>query len=401
MAQINQKSAQLKADKKAIHGNIPFSPEVLDRQGYEKQQEINAYKPIVDDINQRLNVHQRGQFNPALKEKLTQDQKVPLPTPEMKNWNFAESLDPAAKDKFILRSGPNDLQSINYYLQQPDHIQRKILGYKRADQVIPLGGTVGINNPLGAGLDKEFIVTPKETETPGYKSRVKAEETSAVERTKNAEEIYKDYVLSGKGAMATLNLSRISTVLEKFENDPNLTGYTIGAQPDWVLKGTNPQAWAAKQDIESVIQPQMKEMLGAQFAEGEGVRVLERAVDWSLPVSTNIKRMQLLKAQIQAGHDAKMGAVQYMYDNGSLQGYEGKVLTIDDYSDKALGYDKLDEYNGPNDKGEASPESQSSKAVLPWPEKPSALTLTIGGRYRPPGSDRDMIFNGKELEDTE
>ena len=99
--------------------------------------------------------------------------------------------------------------------------------------------------------------------------------------------------------------------------------------------------WEAKQAVELVIQPTLKETLGAQMSEQEGVRVFDRSTALSLSPEANFRKWSLLAKQVKAVHEAKMSVVRYIQKNGNLDGFIGKLPNQFEYTDEALGWDKL------------------------------------------------------------
>ena len=66
----------------------------------------------------------------------------------------------------------------NYYSQLPEQDQKRYLQMKRADQIMNLGGTMSVRNPLG-GVQETYTVTPKISETPEFRAAVDAQSKSA------------------------------------------------------------------------------------------------------------------------------------------------------------------------------------------------------------------------------
>jgi len=115
----------------------------------------------------------------------------------------------------------------------------------------------------------------------------------------------------------------------------NISGPVIGNTPAGILSIINPTAADAKAKIEEVVQRNLRLVLGAQFTEKEGERLIARAFDQSLPEEINIERADRLINQIELSINAKQDQAQYFKDNSTLKGWQGKVPTLDDF-DKAL-----------------------------------------------------------------
>lgn len=64
--------------------------------------------------------------------------------------------------------------------------QQRYLQMKRADQIMNLGGTMAVRNPMG-GIQEEYIVTPKMSEMPQFEADVESAKKRAVLTTENLE----------------------------------------------------------------------------------------------------------------------------------------------------------------------------------------------------------------------
>lgn len=72
-----------------------------------------------------------------------------------------------------LRQGgenPSAVREWQYYSNLPQNQQQEYLRMKRADQVMNLGGMMGVRNPLGGGLIEEYEVTPKPEQMPDFQA---------------------------------------------------------------------------------------------------------------------------------------------------------------------------------------------------------------------------------------
>ena len=150
-------------------------------------------------------------------------------------------------------------------------------------------------------------------------------------------ETYSDFVLSGGFADVEKQISQLGAVAEKLQNSDSLTGWAVGNTPDWILSIVNPGAISAREDVEEVVQRNLRLILGPQFTEKEGERLIGRAYNPKLDESTNAKRLSRLMRQMQLAAEAKREAALYYQQNGTLQGYSGKIWTIDDFSFDSVG----------------------------------------------------------------
>lgn len=105
------------------------------------------------------------------------------------------------------------------------------------------------------------------------------------------------------------NINSLETALETLETDPNITGVVqgftnlIGGDP--ALKLIFPETANTKTKIETVVQESLKAILGAQFTENEGKRILARAFDPAVTPQENAKRLRLITNKLKLGFEAK------------------------------------------------------------------------------------------------
>jgi hypothetical protein len=78
---------------------------------------------------------------------------------------------------------------------------------------------------------------------------------------------------------------------------------------------------AVQDAILNVVQQSLKATLGGQFAQREAQELFKRAFDPRQPESENLRRLQILKAQILAAQATGDFAADYYNANGTLQGF--------------------------------------------------------------------------------
>lgn len=123
-------------------------------------------------------------------------------------------------------------------------------------------------------------------------------------------------------------LQQVAGDLGKKSND--FTGPVAGLIPDKVRAFTNPDAVAAKDKVQEVAQRNLRLVLGAQFTEKEGERLIARAYNPSLPPEENKRRVDALVKQIRTAAQAKKDASEYFEKHGTLRGWGGKLPTLAD-----------------------------------------------------------------------
>jgi hypothetical protein len=161
---------------------------------------------------------------------------------------------------------------------------------------------------------------------------------------------YQDYVVGGGSAHTEKGLTQLQGVVDKLEENVrlvnegktpkvNYSGEVMSARPgDWWWKREYPEGAMMEGTVQEVVQERLRPILGGQFGEKEGDRLIARAYDRTSPEEMNLKRVKrLLKAARQAA-ESKSKAVKWFEENGTLKGFKGKLWTVSDLED-AIGSD--------------------------------------------------------------
>jgi len=213
--------------------------------------------------------------------------------------------------------------------------QENFLKVKRAQPFLDVGS--GFVAPTMVDPTKTEPVAPRQlrpTERPGYISEKIATEKRGKAFTKTDEKFSGEYVKWKTGGFADTakNLAQLDDAVNELETSANeLTGKFIGNVPDPVLQFVEPRAIAVREQIEEVVQRNLREILGAQFTEKEGERLIARAYNKRLSPKENIKRVRRLMQQIGNAAKAKQEASDYFEQNGTLEGFKGKTYTMNDF----------------------------------------------------------------------
>lgn len=146
---------------------------------------------------------------------------------------------------------------------------------------------------------------------------------------------YVEWRARGGYADVAKNLSQLEGVRQQLQAEgADLTGgLAQGNAPDWWLARFDPESLAARDQVEEVVQRNLRLILGAQFTEREGERLIARAYNPRLSEVENAKRVSRLMAAINMAAQAKDAASQYFSENGTLAGWDGALFTIDDFYD--------------------------------------------------------------------
>ena len=142
-----------------------------------------------------------------------------------------------------------------------------------------------------------------------------------------------DYIkwTGGGGADTAGNIAKLQDVLGKLESGEKLTGPIMGQMPDFIMAFLDPDAVGSREAVEGVVQRNLKAVLGAQFTEKEGEKLIKRAYNPTLGGAENARRLRVLTKQMVSALQSKNEMSQYFRDKGTLMGYNGRIPQINDF----------------------------------------------------------------------
>lgn len=142
-----------------------------------------------------------------------------------------------------------------------------------------------------------------------------------------------DFIDFATGGYADVQkqLDQLREASAALKSGASISGPFIGSLPDAVLAMTNPKAMAAREMIQEVAQRNLRLVLGAQFTEKEGERLIARVFNPRLSEAENAKRADRLIQQIATAAQAKLDAAQYFQKNGTLTGWQGRLPRLSDF----------------------------------------------------------------------
>jgi hypothetical protein len=143
---------------------------------------------------------------------------------------------------------------------------------------------------------------------------------------------YVAWTAQGGKSDAIKNVAQIKMIAKRLKTSTNLTGPVTGNVPDWMRGVLNPESLQARELVEEVVQRNLKAVLGPQFTEGEGTRLIKRAYNETLPEKYNAPRLGALAAAMEEAVKQKDAASQYWEKNrGTLRGYKStSTMTMGD-----------------------------------------------------------------------
>lgn len=147
------------------------------------------------------------------------------------------------------------------------------------------------------------------------------------------EKFAEDFVAwsSGGGQDMAAQIAQLKPVISALEEGKPITGLQVAVQPDLLLAMTNPTALQSREQVEEVVQRNLRVILGAQFTEKEGERLIARAFNPKLPPQENAKRLRRLFLQMSTAAEQKQEMANYFQENGTLRGFKGKMPTVNDF----------------------------------------------------------------------
>jgi hypothetical protein len=147
------------------------------------------------------------------------------------------------------------------------------------------------------------------------------------------EKFAEDYVAwkGGGGQDMTAQIAQLKPVINALESGKPITGMEVAVQPDLLLALTNPEALQSREQVEEVVQRNLRAVLGAQFTAQEGERLISRAFNPKLPPEQNAKRLRRLFLQMSTAAEQKQAMVDYVDQNGTLRGFTGKMPSVQDF----------------------------------------------------------------------
>lgn len=162
--------------------------------------------------------------------------------------------------------------------------------------------------------------------------------TGQIATDKNFANFHKNYLEQGRGAKNVANIERLDDAKEimKYAAKNGIAissvPFSLVAQRPSLSAFFSPEGVMAQERVASVIQQSLKEILGGQFAEREGIALIQRGYNPALSPEENLERLLDLEAQVKQIVESEQDAVEYYENNkNSLAGYKGKRYTSEDF----------------------------------------------------------------------
>lgn len=198
-----------------------------------------------------------------------------------------------------------------------------------AESIIP-GGGEWVKQQIAAGQTPTLEDGIKALAVMG-KENDPTKNLSGAEKTVDREfgKEYSKYVASGGYADTIGQIQALEGVLTDLQDEKkNLTGPLIGSGPMLGRKILAGDSVAAQQTVEQSVQRSLKQTLGGQFTEKEGVLFMQRGYDPQLSEAANAQKLKRMIGQLKSMALAKQKAVDYYEEHGTLKGFKGEFFTL-------------------------------------------------------------------------
>ena len=135
---------------------------------------------------------------------------------------------------------------------------------------------------------------------------------------------YTEWAAGGGYATVNKNMEQLDFTLKALESgDMDVTGGFSTWLPDAVRSQWYPESMDVQEQVEEVVQRNLRLVLGAQFTEREGVRLIARAYNKRMSEERNARRVRALLESIRVAADAKNQAAKYYEQHRTLAGFTG------------------------------------------------------------------------------
>lgn len=264
---------------------------------------------------------------------LTPEERDPITGPKLMMAEAGIVVDPLERQTAQAKLGLIRAQTAQANQRAPqapdvkefyDENGGKYMGQWNGREWVRVGGSSEPKlTPAQTAVDKAFGKTYEEDFASG----------GVADQTKNL-----DQLRAVRNQLRGVQVDPKTGVETPMQNKPNLTGPLLGMMPDFVTSFTNPQAVDTRERVEEVVQRNLRVILGAQFTNEEGKRLIARAYNPSLDEATNAQRLDNLIKAMDSALASKRKAAQYFEQRGTLKGYNGATnFSLSDFENAIEG----------------------------------------------------------------
>ena len=131
---------------------------------------------------------------------------------------------------------------------------------------------------------------------------------------------YQDYVAQGGSANLQKQLNTLTEVRDRLKSAKGSVGGASAYLPEGVQALTNPELVDIRDNITSAVMGSLRQILGPQFTEKEGQRIIQSSFNPKLSNEANAKRLDAEIRKLQQMAEAKNRAISQYEDSGSISG---------------------------------------------------------------------------------
>lgn len=139
---------------------------------------------------------------------------------------------------------------------------------------------------------------------------------------------YGDWIMGGASA-ASSRITKLNRAISDLKSKTDISGPIEGFVVENMPSAASvfyPEAQNVKDVIESVVQEDLRAILGGQFAQLEAKELIKRAYNPRLSEKQNLARVQLLLAQIKNVTNLRQSLFDYFAENDTTKGFDFKKL---------------------------------------------------------------------------
>lgn len=296
-----------------------FSNRMAQRRAEQEAKQKEAQKQL--EIEDFLNTPEGSKFRQAYELKNTLG--IDLPT-----GNDGTSLMRNVNALTTLRKKYSDMSEVERESSDGKLLAKQIQDYEGFGGGLRYDAETEFNKKRAGEAGKQGVSFG---EGPLTKGEVSADEKFGT--------FYVNYIEKGRGAKNIANAERLEDAefIMKYaaQNGIGISGVPAGiiANRPTLSAFFNPEGVMSQERVASVIQQSLKEILGGQFTEKEGIALIQRGYNPSLSPEENLERLLDLKAQVDQIIESEQTAVDYYENNNkSLRGFKGKRYTKEDFN---------------------------------------------------------------------
>lgn len=148
---------------------------------------------------------------------------------------------------------------------------------------------------------------------------------------------FSKFTTGGGFASVSANLDKLRGAVGDLRSGENLTGGITSLLPKGARDLVAPRRSAVEDNVRNVVQQSLKAILGGQFSEKEGERVINATFNPRLDEAVIADRVEALAQQLEAAAQVKQAQAEYFQQNGTLKGFNVPLPQIGVFTKKKDG----------------------------------------------------------------